>query len=320
MGALAERYGKAPYNAHHWELWNEPDGALGANKDISWGQFGSRYAEMLRAIRPRMKAADPNAQIIMGGLAYDNFQENGGPFRRAFVDDFLKAGGGQYLDMFNFHYYVQNVNWCRPSAKLAELRAKLDAYKLDLPIIMTETGLTSEAQHQSSDVLQSSYLVQAYAQLLGEGVRSTAWFLAKDFSTNVKGWQIFQKSGLIDLQGTPKPSHSAYRNLVEQIGERPSAGKLGAADGVAGTLQGYKFAADSTHGGPLWVLWAWDISVHVPCGSAPEPEDFVISAKMAPNVKRVLDIYGQPISTRKRSDGALLFALDVKPVYVEWAR
>ena len=87
-----------------------------------------------------MKAADPYAKLVMGGLAYDNFQEQGGPFNRAFLDGFLDAGGGQYMDVFNFHYYVQNANWCSLSAKLAELRAKLASHHVEVPIISTETG------------------------------------------------------------------------------------------------------------------------------------------------------------------------------------
>ena len=29
MGAMAAHYSNYPYNAHYWEIWNEPDGASG---------------------------------------------------------------------------------------------------------------------------------------------------------------------------------------------------------------------------------------------------------------------------------------------------
>ena len=95
MFALAERYGKPPYNVHYWEFWNEPNSTDGI---YNWGTHGDRYATMLAALRPRMKSADPLAQLIMGGVACNAYQEDGGPFNRRFFDDVLDAGGGKYLD------------------------------------------------------------------------------------------------------------------------------------------------------------------------------------------------------------------------------
>ena len=148
MSAMVSRYSKAPYNAHIWEMWNEPD-AVGdpvpdSNKNYGWGSNANRYVEMLKAIRPKVKQADPQAMIVLGGIAYDNFQENGGPFNRNFLDNLLASGGGQYLDALNFHYYPNNLHWCSLSDKLADIRAKAKAYGLDLPVISTETGLGSE--------------------------------------------------------------------------------------------------------------------------------------------------------------------------------
>jgi hypothetical protein len=322
MGALTARYSKAAYNAHYWEFWNEPDSTASAGGiNYNWGMYGARYAAMLGAVRPAMKAADPAAQLVLGGVAYDNFQESGGPFYRRFVDDVLDAGGGQHLDAFNFHYYVQNIHWCSFTAKLNELRAKLKARGLNLPIMSTETGYTSDPNFGSSDDTQSLYVAQAYAQTAGEGMLSTTWFLIKDFNTNVPGWQIFQKSGLIDRAGAPKPSHQSYKVAVAQIGQRPPVRALGAAEGVAGTMRGYELAGDAAHSGPLWVVWAWDLSPNTAsCGAAPPARDFTIASRLAPNVRRVLDIYGQSLSTRSRPDGSLVFSLDARPVYIEWMR
>ncbi len=319
MSAVVERYGKRPYNAHYWELWNEPDDTSGPDGQLNWGMHPDQYAAMLQAVRPGMKAADPNAQLVMGGLAYDNFQENGGPFNRHFVDDFLKAGGGQYLDVFNFHYYVQNVNWCSLSAKLTELRAKLAAHKVDLPIICSETGFTSSNQFDSSPETQSMYVAQAYAQGLGERMASIAWYTAKDFQTSVKGWQIFKDSGLLDVNNNLKPSYQAYKWAATEIGQRNAVRALNSTDGLSTPARGYEFGPEgSTHAGALWVVWAWDFSVYGPCGSAPKVRDFAIPASKASKVSRVLDMYGNSVATRSRADGTLLFSLDAKPVYVEW--
>ena len=41
----------------------------------------------------------------MGGIAYDYFREDYGPFVREFLDNVLAAGGGQCMDYMVFHYY-----------------------------------------------------------------------------------------------------------------------------------------------------------------------------------------------------------------------
>jgi hypothetical protein len=255
---------------------------------------------------------------VMGGIAYDHFQESGGPFNRGFVDGFLDAGGGQAIDLFNFHYYVQQGNWCSLTAKLNELRGKLSAHKVDVPIMSTETGFTSNRQYQSDPDTQALYAAQSYAQALGEGMASVAWFAARDFQTDVPGWQIFKDSGLMDVNGNPKPSYQAYKTVSSLVGQRPPSRGLGAGDGAGAPIRGYEFGPDGSHAGALWAVWAWDFSTYGPCGSAPAPRDFAIPASKASKVNRVLDMYGQAVPTRTRADGSVAFPLDARPVYVEW--
>src|SRR5690606_37440919 len=99
----------------HWELYNEPDAGSGPEGG-GWGFNANRYAQMLQAVYPAVKAADSEAQIVFGGLAYDNFVTGPGTgiFVRDFLDKVLDAGGGDYFDVINFHYYPFNNyrrNW-----------------------------------------------------------------------------------------------------------------------------------------------------------------------------------------------------------------
>src|SRR5262249_10768963 len=159
-----------------------------------------------------MKEADPQAMIVLGGIAYDNFQENGGPFNRHFLDDVLAAGGEHYLDALNFHYYPNNVNWCSLTDKLDDIRSQARAYGLDLPVITTETGFASNPDF-SMDA-QSAYVLQAYAQSAGERMLTTAWFLARDYTGGVS---TFHNYGLFDILGRPKPASTAYRLAANMI-------------------------------------------------------------------------------------------------------
>jgi hypothetical protein len=319
MTAMSARYSKPPYNAHFWEMWNEPDAVgdavPGTDKHYGWGSNADRYAAMLKAIRPAVKGADPSAALVLGGMAYDGFQENGGAFNRRFIDDLLNAGGGQYLDVLNFHYYPNNVNWCSLTGKLNELRGKMKAHGVNLPFITTETGFSSDPKLGSSNDAQSLYVLQAYAQTAGEGMLTTAWFPAHDFTAS---GNIFEKFGLFTESGAPKPASTAYKVASSKIGSRPAVRALGEGDGLSGSMRGYEFGSDTQHQGKLWVLWAWDQNGSGKCGSPPAPTGFNIPANLVPRLAHLLNMYGQPINPHSRADGGLVFSLDAKPVYLEW--
>ena len=84
---------------------------------------GDAYAALLTAAYPAIKAANPQAKVVFGGIAYDWFTDadpvtpaNNGPFVRAFFEDVLKNGGGGYFDVMNFHFYpFFGFNWTRIS-------------------------------------------------------------------------------------------------------------------------------------------------------------------------------------------------------------
>src|SRR5439155_15528935 len=49
-----------------WEIWNEPDG-----RDF-WRGTPRRYARLLRAAYPALKAGDPSATVVFGGLVHND--------------------------------------------------------------------------------------------------------------------------------------------------------------------------------------------------------------------------------------------------------
>src|SRR5690606_12335089 len=112
-----------------------------------WGHAGDQYAAMLKKIYSPIKSANFSAQVVMGGIAYDNFIErDGGPFVENFLDDVLVHDGGQYFDIMNFHYYpAWKDGWIDGNqrglpVKTARIREKLAAHNLAKPIMITEAG------------------------------------------------------------------------------------------------------------------------------------------------------------------------------------
>ena len=78
------RYKNPPYNIKYWELGNEIDAPVYYERSVfgCWGDVndpyfgGEYYAQMLKAAYPAIKAADPEAQVLLGGLVLDNPNED----------------------------------------------------------------------------------------------------------------------------------------------------------------------------------------------------------------------------------------------------
>ena len=108
----------------YWEPRNEPQSAYS----------GADYVNKeLKPFYQTIKAVDPTCKIL--GPAVVTI----GPGGLSWVEDFLKAGGGQYIDGFSFHAY-NNVN-----GDLTLARESLDA----LNALLTKYGLGSIEKWQT---------------------------------------------------------------------------------------------------------------------------------------------------------------------------
>ncbi len=94
----------APYRVAY-EIWNEP------NTDVEWGGLcpdPARYAGLLQAAYPQMKAADPGALVLAGAVTTVGEREKPGV---CYLDDitFLElmynAGARPYFDILSDHPY-----------------------------------------------------------------------------------------------------------------------------------------------------------------------------------------------------------------------
>jgi hypothetical protein len=272
MGALVERYDgdglqDAPGSpiVQYWEFYNEPDGGsiTGAERGTGyWGDFGVEYAQMLCAVYPAMKAASPQAKIVLGGIAYDWFREDGGPFVREFLDDVLtglkeeRSEGKECLDVMNFHYYPPfEANWSQYGpgvlGKVNYLRGKLQSYGFgDLPMISTEGGYHSNnnPNFPSTPEIQASYVVKIFTQALAARLGIMVWFTWSDYETGAYQFA----NGLLDQSNQPKVAYYAYQTAAGKLGNAVFNRPLTASEQGAANVQGYLF----DRAGPLYVLWS----------------------------------------------------------------
>jgi hypothetical protein len=264
MAAAVAHYSRPPYNVHLWELFNEPDATSGPDHQGGFGLHGDVYAALLRAAVPAMRAADPQVRILIGGMGYDWFLDqpgNPGPFNRTWLRDVVAAGGADYFDYLNFHYYPDNLGWPSIADKAAALQQVQAGLGLHKPLLCTESGLTSAPAPRwegngwpaGSEEVQSRYLARLYAEGLAAGLRSITWFRLRDQPTAGPGGEIFRQMGLIRRDGSAKPATAAYQTVVREIGPRPFLHGLDTAALGSPALTGQAFG-DAGHA--VWVAWS----------------------------------------------------------------
>ena len=248
MQAAVARYSRPPYNIKHWELYNEPDNGSAIYAELGWGYWGKwpgDYANMLKAVYAPMKAADPRAQIVMGGLAYDNF-EPAGPFVRGFLDKVLEEYGGAHFDVMNFHYYpVFDATWdpWGPGiiGKATFLRSKLADYGVYKPLICTEAGMWSDAEHGGSFELQSRFVPRLYARSMEAELLATIWYkLVDDEDLGTV------KYGLLEYDLTQKPAFTAYQTVARQLAPADYVRPLAPAETGSSKIEAYEFRAPAS--------------------------------------------------------------------------
>ncbi|MGD8473372.1 MAG: cellulase family glycosylhydrolase [Anaerolineae bacterium] len=272
---MVGRYKQSPYNIHHWQLWNEPDQT---EKLPYWpggyGFDGDLYADMLAHAYPAIKAVDPGATVLMGGIAYDFFEEYGdGPFNRYFPDDVMDAGGGSYMDATSFHYFPDFYReWERwniygpPTcgdvhdglgdpyfAGGIDLVAKTSHFYnrmrvcagVDKPIWITEMGQHGREGDLDSLGQQANYVLQGYARALAMGVKNITWFVL------VSPWYDAHQQGLLyEDDWSPKPAFFTYQTMVYELTDYRYSRTLDVPK-----VEGYAFRNDL--GQEQVVAWSW---------------------------------------------------------------
>ncbi len=283
VGDLVSRYSLEPYSVKYWELWNEPDAPVVLSKIIPYGCWGNPidtfygggfYAEMLKVVEPAIKAADPDAQVLVGGLLLDcdptNSPNEENCKSARFLEGILTNGGGYYFDGVGFHafdYYYGtlgqygNPNWrsawdtTGPASvnKAQYLRNLLNKYRHPEKFLMnTESAILcinmedeADCQKQDFALTKAYYVAQSYSEALAMGIHANVWY-------SLTGWRT---SGLVTQDLWPLQAYEAYKFVANQLGSATFIGAVGTYPGV----KGYEFKQD---GERIWVLWSMDGNPH----------------------------------------------------------
>jgi hypothetical protein len=282
--ALVERYDAdgvddAPGSpvVKYWEFWNEPDqisgadwvgGCWGGDRDNDSTPDSQEYVDMLSYAYPAVKAANPEAYVLLGALAWEDSQ---GLFNTNFLDEVLSYGGDQYFDITNIHKYdfkrddwdgwekgqAHNDNLPWNQGILGKVAAARE--KVDKPIAVSEIG---KARGKMGDEKHAMHLVHELVRGLSlwpNDLKFMIWFLLVDESPpNPTG-----DFGLLEYGTLHEfPAYWAYKALTSELGDMEAFDyQLGPdpdPDGSTGSpyVQAFRFLMKD--GGKKLVLWTDD--------------------------------------------------------------
>jgi hypothetical protein len=233
VGAMAKRFaGKVAA----WEIWNEEDDSL-------WwapGPDPAAYAALLRAAYPAIKAGDPKAKVIVGGLTGNDFEYLSQLYANGAKGSFDAVGvhTDDACELNSPYEFERNGATDRRIERWSFLGYRtvhetMLANGDDKPIWMTELGWNTSSQRCDSGVYagqkaggvtpahQAKFLLQAYHCLAQTPyVQVGIWFGLLDtepFGTPIGSY------GLLESNLTPKPAFAAlahYAHHGDQLRER----------------------------------------------------------------------------------------------------
>jgi len=190
-----EKYGGV---IRYWEIWNEPDNIHGSYSFYT-GTAGE-LAELGRAAAETIKENCPESMIVSPGIT-----QAGG----VFLDEFLEAGGKDYVDIIAFHFY-----WDWHSPKISDLETTFLSIERvmeqngvqDLSMWVTETGFSTS--HYSTTGERRSALVSTVL---------FPWYFGADASLTYSWNNTMFTSLYSDEKQEFTETHTAYRELYKWL-------------------------------------------------------------------------------------------------------
>ena len=334
LRALAARYPKVKY----WGLYNEPDNAHGVEHSTG-GCFGGDdidgngkpdsedFAKQLQIAWRAIHAGNPDAKLVVGAIAHDNFDKatvppgypgagEGGIFNARFLDNvfgYMQANppppGEKYFDLLGFNFYnIYAPYWETQtggkgvSAKADALNKKMAQYGLAAPLFVSETGDDSVT---IGDAAQSAFLVKTFVRGTSSNIAHMVWWTFQDFPDSAPPPSNTWKYGLIDQNLSPKPAYNAFHTVVRMLSNAKYVQPLSVPGG-----EGYLFEQG---GAGMAVVWSFSESP--------------VTLSFSGNVLNVTDMYGvgRTVADGSEQDkdfapGRIAVELDQNPVYVQTAQ
>jgi hypothetical protein len=199
---LARRYPQI----EAWEVWNEP------NTSFFWRPVvkADGYTTLLKKTYAAVKAANPNAKVILGGLSPGNSPEQMDAVPAAdFLTRIYQNCGGAFFDAVAYHAYgVGGIEDWLPH-ELGVIREVMVAYgDAAKPVWITEMGDYTSGPGTRSEEWQARLLRQARTILPRFSyVDRVYWYTLRDAGVSADPEMHY---GLFRADGSAKPAVQAF--------------------------------------------------------------------------------------------------------------
>jgi hypothetical protein len=219
-GTLAQQQGwNDERGVRYWEIWNEPD------LDMFFTGTITDYARLLKVGYLSARAADPQAQIVLGGMVHWSKSGWFSSLLNQIKDDPTAVQNHYFMDKVAVHNYFwawQTFGYLYPD------RVQLDAHGLqEVELWLTETGVPvcGEASFPACDDAQNrwyraapdeqaAYLIQSATYAAWLKTEAYVWFQLFDDCGNQCGVDAY---GLLRNDNTPRLSYQTYPLVFNQL-------------------------------------------------------------------------------------------------------
>ncbi len=242
---------------HHWMVGNEPN----------WGNTkmpAATYAKLLAAFERGAHRADPEVKVLIGGIAFIDLD---------YLEKLYAAGAGQHFDIMSLHPYafpaepeadagsdlLRRTTGVEASlAGIRRVRSLMERHgDAAKPLWITEIAWGSGAGEADLEGKFRPFMVDPATQAryyVRAAVLARIWGAETFFLLSVPDLpdaasQIFARSGVVGLDGSPKPSLVALAVLAQQVGEARFAGQV---PGLPAGAYGAEFETPTER---IEVLW-----------------------------------------------------------------
>lgn len=175
-GVLAQQNGwTAEQGVRLWEIWNEPD------YTPFWSASIADYARLLKVAYLVIEQADPDAQVMFGGLLFSGNDNWLARVLAIYINDPLHEEYNWFMDAVAIHNY--GYPW-RSGWLTLWTRQTLIAYKISKPIWMNESGvpvwddypgpvwaeeIPEQREQRATAEQQADFFIQSSAYAWSEG-------------------------------------------------------------------------------------------------------------------------------------------------------
>jgi hypothetical protein len=198
-----------------WQVWNEEnnDNVHAKPKD---------YAKLVEISDEAIKATDPGANLVLGGLAGNVSNGHPHPTAQAYLDDLYKFMPKSSFDEVALHPYAQTVSDVAGEIKGVR-RAMQKHHDANRRLLITEIGWGSGAPKEQHEFVltpkgQKQRLLQSFKLLLAHRsqwhLAGVYWFDWRDPAPGKGLCGFCYSSGLLKHSGTAKPSFEAFKHFV----------------------------------------------------------------------------------------------------------